>query len=73
MATTTVYRVTAYADFPRYWHFATKGEAQKRIRELRRDDPEETPDLDAITVTLNARGVAEALDGFISLTCANEG
>jgi hypothetical protein len=76
-ATTKIYRVVTYDDFPRHYHFATKREATVFVQEWRKSLEEYSrssePDIDVVIVTLNARGIAEALDNLISATCMNEG
>lgn len=74
---TTVYRVAALGNMIRHYHFPTKRAAMAFIREEMADpdhDPDwGEPEIDVVTVTLNAAGVAEALNDFISMTCVNEG
>jgi hypothetical protein len=76
-ATTKIYRVVTYDDFPRHYHFATKQEALIFVQEWRKDLPEYSkasePDIGVVVIKLNARGIAEALDDVISMTCMNEG
>lgn len=73
--TTTIYRVTAMDHMIRHWHFATKAEAKDFARQWKKDEGAEydLPDIEPVTVTMNARGIAQALDDFINMTCANEG
>lgn len=76
-AITKVYRVMAQDHMVRHWHFATKTEARAFAREwVKENDPNrefDTPEIDTLVIPLNARGIADALDDFISLICANEG
>ena len=74
---TTVWRVTAYEEIIRHYHFATKREAQAFVREHRAEvrDIEPLwgePDIDPVRVELNATGIARVLDDFITRICANE-
>ncbi len=75
--TTKIYRVTAQDHMVRYWHFPTKWEATVFAREWSKensqdcDEPE--PEIHILTIPLNARGIAKALNDFIDFTCANEG
>lgn len=76
-ATTKVYRVMVYDNMIRHYHFATKREAKVFARDWSKENNADgefgVPEIDTLTVSLNARGIADALDDFISLTCANEG
>lgn len=76
-ATTKIYRVMTQDHMIRHHHFATKREAQAFAREWAKESNPDgdfgAPEIDTITVELNARGIAQALDDFIDLTCANEG
>ena len=75
--TTTVYQVTTYDGMIRHYHFGTKGEAQDFVRGWRKENDSEkvyeVPSIHSLVVPLNARGIAQALDDFVSYTCANEG
>ena len=77
MATTKVYRVVAQDYMIRHWHFPTLGGAQAFAREWIKDnDPDGEhgpPEIDVLVVPLNAKGIAQALNNFIDMTCANEG
>lgn len=76
-ATTKVYRVMAQDYMVRHYHFPTKGAAKAFVREwMRESNPDgdfDAPEIDVLVVPLNASGIAEALDDFIAITCANEG
>ena len=76
-ANTKVYRVMVQDHMVRHYHFATKGKAKAFGREwTKENDPDGefgAPEIDIVTVPLNAKGIAEALDDFIGMTCANEG
>jgi hypothetical protein len=76
-ATTKVYRVATFDAMIRHWHFATKREAVVFSRRWQREnDPDREfgkPEIDVLIVPLNATGVANAMNGFIDLICANEG
>jgi hypothetical protein len=71
-ATTKVYRVTTYDEMLRHYHFPTKSAAKAFVRQCAPDHGD-GPEIDTLVVPLNARGIAEALDDFIAITCANEG
>lgn len=74
---TTIYRVTAYGGLIRHYHFARKGAAEAFIREQMAEEDRDadwgTPTIHAVEVALNAAGIAEALDRFVTMTCLNEG
>lgn len=76
-ANTKVYRVMTQDYMIRHYHFASKGKAKAFAREwMKESNPErefDAPEIDVLVVPLNARGIAETFDDFISLTCANEG
>ena len=77
-ATTKVYRVDCYDYMMRINYFATKGEAaafsRQWLKEAKADDyPDATCEVEAVTVPLNAAGIADALNHLLSSTCHNEG
>ena len=76
-ATTKIYRVMAQDHMMRHWHFSMKRDAKLFARNWKKEnDPEneyDAPEIDVLIVPLNARGIAEALDDLIDMTCANEG
>lgn len=76
-ATTKVYRVMVQDHMIRHYHFATRREAVAFGREWMGENNDSgdcpPPEIDTLVVELNARGIAQALQDFIDLTCANEG
>ncbi len=76
-ANTKIYRVMAQDHMVRYWHFASKSAAHAFAKEWNKENNSDgdygEPEIEVVTVPLNARGIAEALDDFISMTCVNEG
>ncbi|WP_439816957.1 hypothetical protein [Zavarzinia sp. CC-PAN008] len=73
--TVTIWRVVDQTEMIRHYHFETKGQALRVIKEMMKDrDPAfGPPELEAITVELNRTGIVDALNGFIDMTCVNDG
>lgn len=69
-----LYRVSVHTEAFRWYHFATRREADAFVREQRDDLEGETftIETDVFDVKPTRAGIAEALDDFVSLTCTNE-
>lgn len=72
-----IYRVVCYDRAYEYYHYATKKEAVREARLIRKMCEEEgredmTVDIEVIDVEPTREGIAAALQALVDFTCMNE-
>lgn len=69
----TVWQVTENDTQIRFYWFRTKAEAEVHAKEYTRDNPEYQAEIEPVEFDANRKGITDALNWVINLTCFNEG
>jgi len=68
-----VWQVTEHDNQLRFYWFATKGEAEQHRRDWEPPFDGATCEVDGIDVGTGRKGIVDAMNHVITLTCFNEG